>query len=59
MLKRVVITGMGVVSPLGNSVEAVVKGIEENKSAVRCMKGWEEYTGLRCLLGCPAAATDE
>ncbi len=36
-LKRVVITGIGVVSPFGNGVDALMKGIEEGRSAVRRM----------------------
>ena len=40
-LKRVVITGLGVVSPFGNGVAELIKGIEEQRSAVQRMAGWE------------------
>ena len=58
-LKRVVITGVGAISPLGNDVPSLVAGIEEGKSAVRYMKEWEKYKGLRSLVGAPAELKDE
>jgi 3-oxoacyl-[acyl-carrier-protein] synthase II len=58
-LKRVVITGIGVVSPLGSGVPALVQGIEAGRSAVRRMEGWEQYIGLHSLVGAPAEITDE
>jgi len=58
-LKRVVITGLGAVSPLGNSVPALMQGIEEGRSAVRYMEGWNQYIGLRSLVGAPAKLENE
>lgn len=58
-LKRVVITGLGVVSPFGNGVPALMKGIEEGRSAVQRMEGWEEYSGLHSLVGAPVEMQDE
>jgi 3-oxoacyl-[acyl-carrier-protein] synthase II len=58
-LKRVVITGIGVVSPFGNGVAALMKGIEEGRSAVRRMEGWEQYSGLHSLVGAPVEMQDE
>lgn len=58
-LKRVVITGLGVVSPFGNGMRALMKGIEEGRSAVRRMEGWEQYIGLRSLVGAPVEMRDE
>ncbi len=58
-LKRVVITGLGVVSPFGNGMPALMKGIEEGRSAVRRMEGWEQYIGLRSLVGAPVEMRDE
>jgi len=58
-LKRVVITGIGVVSPLGSGVPALVQGIDEGRSAVRRMEGWEQYIGLHSLVGAPAEMKDE
>lgn len=58
-MKRVVITGLGAVSPLGTDVAALMQGIEEGKSAVRYMDGWNQYTGLRSLVGAPATVVNE
>ncbi len=58
-LKRVVITGLGVVSPFGNGVAELIKGIEEQRSAVQRMAGWETYIGLRSLVGAPVDLRDE
>jgi len=58
-LKRVVITGIGVVSPFGNGVPALMKGIEEGRSAVQRMEGWDEYIGLQSLVGAPVEMQNE
>ena len=58
-LKRVVITGVGAVSPLGNDVPALIDGIEQRKSAVRYMDDWNQYIGLRSLVAAPAEMKNE
>ena len=58
-LRRVVITGMGSVSPFGRGVAALTDGIEAGRSAVRKMEGWGQYLGLRSLVGAPAEMKDE
>ena len=58
-LRRVAITGLGCVSPLGKGVPALIEGIEAGRSAVRRMEGWESYIGLRSLVGAPAELRDE
>jgi 3-oxoacyl-[acyl-carrier-protein] synthase II len=58
-LKRVVITGVGAVSPLGGDVPSLIEGVEQGKSAVQYMEGWEQYTGLRSLVGAPAELKNE
>ena len=58
-MRRVVISGVGAVSPLGNDVASLVGGIEEGKSAVRYMEGWDQYVGLRSLVAAPAELRDE
>jgi 3-oxoacyl-[acyl-carrier-protein] synthase II len=58
-LKRVVITGIGVVSPFGNGVSALMKGIEEGRSAVSFMEGWDQYHGLQSLVGAPVEMQGE
>jgi 3-oxoacyl-[acyl-carrier-protein] synthase II len=58
-LKRVVITGIGVVSPFGNGVPALMKGIEEGRSAVQFMEGWDQYNGLQSLVAAPVTMQGE
>jgi 3-oxoacyl-[acyl-carrier-protein] synthase II len=58
-LKRAVITGIGVVSPFGNGVTALMDGLRTGRSAVRYMDGWDQYTGLQSLLGAPVEMIDE
>ena len=58
-LKRAVISGVGAVSALGNDVPSLVQGIEEGRSAVRFMEGWDRYIGLRSLVGAPAELKNE
>jgi len=58
-LKRVVISGVGAVSPLGNDVRLLVEGVEQGKSAVQYMEGWDRYVGLRSLVAAPAELRNE
>lgn len=58
-MRRVVISGVGAVSPLGNDVASLVAGIEEGRSAVRYMEGWDRYVGLRSLVAAPAELRNE
>jgi 3-oxoacyl-[acyl-carrier-protein] synthase II len=55
----VVISGVGAVSPLGGDVPSLVRGIEEGRSAVRYMEGWDRYVGLRSLVAAPAELRNE
>lgn len=57
-LKRAVITGIGVVSPLGSDVAEMRAGLDASRSAVRFMEGWDAYKGLRSLVAAPAKAKD-
>ncbi len=58
-MKRVVITGMGVVSPLGNTVESMMDGLAQGTSAVQRMDEWSIYQGLHSLVGAPAVLENE
>jgi len=58
-MNRVVITGMGAVSPLGGNVEEYIQGIESNRSAVVKMESWKEYVGLNSLVAAPAEIKNE
>jgi 3-oxoacyl-[acyl-carrier-protein] synthase II len=58
-LRRVVITGIGVVSPFGNGVAELMKGVEEGRSGVRFMEGWDQYIGLQSLIAAPVEMRGE
>jgi 3-oxoacyl-[acyl-carrier-protein] synthase II len=58
-LKRVVITGMGSVSPFGKDLKALMEGLEHGRSAVRLIEGWDQYKGLRSHVAAPAEIQDE
>ncbi|MFA5087645.1 MAG: beta-ketoacyl-[acyl-carrier-protein] synthase family protein [Candidatus Omnitrophota bacterium] len=58
-MRRVAITGLGAITPLGNSVDAFISGLERGENATQYMPEWEKYTGLRCLVGAPARMQDE
>ena len=58
-MKRVAITGLGVITPLGNSVAALIDGLKRQENASVYMPEWEKYKGLRCLVGAPARLENE
>jgi 3-oxoacyl-[acyl-carrier-protein] synthase II len=53
MAKRVVITGMGSVSPLGSSLEEVFASLKAGENFVVYMKEWDKYKGLHTRLASP------
>ncbi len=52
-MKRVVVTGMGGVTSLGNDIEQVFVGLKEMKNAVVKMPDWEQFKGLNTRLAAP------
>ena len=52
--RRVVVTGMSMISPLGASWEAVREALLTNKSGIRHMTEWEDLQGLNTCVGAPA-----
>ena len=51
--KRVVITGMGGLSPIGNDWQTVKEKLIAGKNGVKIMDEWAQYEGLRTRLGAP------
>ena len=51
--RRAAVTGIGVVSPLGNSAEELYRGLMENRSGIRAMTEWRDEFG-RNIAGAPA-----
>lgn len=54
-MKRVVITGIGAISPLGHDWETVKANLQAGRNAVKVMEEWAVYDGLHTRLGAPAA----
>lgn len=53
MKRRVVVTGMGAVTALGNTWEEVSRRMRAGDNAVRYMAEWSDIVGLNCHLGGP------
>ena len=52
-MKRVVITGMGGITPLGHDWPQIEARLREGRNAVRRMPEWDFYESLNSRLGCP------
>ena len=58
-MKRVVITGVGAITPLGGSVNSLADGMEAQESAVCFMEEWSRYCGMNSHVAAPAELRDE
>ncbi len=54
MLKRVVVTGMGGISPIGNDWQQVAARLKMQSTGIQIIPEWEKYIGLNTRLGAPA-----
>ncbi len=57
-MKRVVITGTGAVSALGNSINEIINAVERKICGTERMEQWSRYKGLQSLVGAPARLPD-
>jgi len=57
-LKRVVVTGMAGISPVGADWPTVRQRLQARVGAVVCMEEWKQYQGLNTLLAAPAVPFD-
>ena len=57
-LKRVVVTGVGAVSPFGGDTAALVEGLLAGRSAVQTVAGMERVGGLRTRVAAPVTGVD-
>ena len=53
LTNRVVITGVGALSPIGNEWTEIEASLRSLKSGIRYMEDWEAYDGLNTRLGGP------
>ena len=51
--RRVVLTGMGTVSPFGYGSDVLFDALLDGRSSVRSMDSWDEYEGLRSHVAAP------
>ncbi len=58
-MRRVVVTGVGVLSPLGDDILALKEALVQNKSGVKVIKSWqEEMSGMATIIASPIAEQD-
>jgi len=53
LIKRVVITGMAGITPIGNDWETVSKNLKAQKTGIQRMDDWDKYEGLNTRLAAP------
>ena len=52
-MKRVVVTGMAAITPLGNDWETVAQKLKSQTTGIQRMDDWDKYKGLNTRLGAP------
>lgn len=52
-MKRVVVSGMAAITPLGNDWETVAQKLKSQTTGIRRMDDWDKYKGLNTRLGAP------
>ncbi|MEK7721426.1 MAG: beta-ketoacyl synthase N-terminal-like domain-containing protein [Elusimicrobiota bacterium] len=50
-MNRVVVTGIGILSPIGNDKASVTDGLRNGRSGIRRMEEWRQIKGLHSLVG--------
>ena len=58
-MKRVVITGMGAVSPVGGTAAEQADALDAGRHGLRAMPDWAAYKGLRSRVAAPAELKNE
>jgi 3-oxoacyl-[acyl-carrier-protein] synthase II len=53
MLKRVVVTGMAGISPIGNDWQKVATNLKTKSTGIQKMREWDKYEGLNTRLAAP------
>jgi len=52
-MKRVVITGMSAITPIGNDWETVSGNLKNQQTGIKTMDEWDKYSGLNTRLAAP------
>lgn len=58
MTRRVAVTGIGVLSPIGSTLSEVSESLTTARSGIRVQEAWRSIDGLNTFLGAPVAQTD-
>ena len=56
--RRVVLTGLGVTAPIGNTVDETVRSLREGRHGIRPMPEWSHIPDLQCRLGATVDGLD-
>jgi 3-oxoacyl-[acyl-carrier-protein] synthase II len=56
--RRVVVTGMGLTSPIGDTPEQVSRALQDQRHGITHMAQWDEVQGLQTRLAAPALTVD-
>src|SRR5215471_12475041 len=57
--RRVAITGMGLLSPIGNDLDQVVVALREGRSGVRAISSWNAWRDLHTRVAATVDQFDE
>ncbi len=52
-MKRVVVTGMSAITPVGQDWASVSQRLEDFETGIRYMTEWDRYSDLNTKLGAP------
>jgi len=52
-MRRVVVTGLAALTPIGNDWETVSKNLKAQTTGIQKMDGWDKYNGLNTRLAAP------
>jgi 3-oxoacyl-[acyl-carrier-protein] synthase II len=58
-VKRVVVTGMSAITPIGDNWHSVKGRLETHDTAIQFMQEWERYEGLNTKLGAPVVGFEK
>jgi 3-oxoacyl-[acyl-carrier-protein] synthase II len=56
--RRVVVTGMGAITPFGRGCDTLMESLMNGKSGVVYLPELEDYNGLRCMVAAPVKDVD-
>lgn len=52
-MRRVAVTGIGVISPIGSTLDEISSSLKNARTGIRVQEAWREIEGLHTFLGAP------